>query len=309
MLLFAFLAHASESSPPVCVEFAPGATTVTVPGIPSKESSGLAAGRSDPDVYYTLDDGGNDAALYMFRLDGVFLGTQLIEDAVNTDWEDISPGPCPAAVDADDCLYIGDIGDNDESRDHATIWVVPESVEANAVAIGCDVAYPDGEAHDAEAMFVTPDGAVRILTKTTNGTTHVFGASGLSCFGDVQVLDEIAELNLESAATGAAMNRDGTSLVIRSDERGWMWTGCTLNLGAEPTPIDLPGEPFGESVTFSSDGLLVTSSEEADFKVRVWPCDTQDTFDCPSCGCGGGADAALVAPLVGVAAWLRRRKR
>lgn len=308
-MLALLLAPALAQEAPTCLDFGTAATTIAVSGMPSRESSGLTNGRADPDVYYTLDDGGNDPVLYLFRLDGLYLKTQTLHAATNTDWEDLAAGPCPAAVDAEDCLYVADIGDNDEQRAFVTVWVVPETTENEITAIACDLVYPEGKAHDAESLAVGPDGSVRVFTKEGNGATNVYHLSGLACFGDPQEMTEEAELALDAPATGAAMSADGTALVVRANDRAWLWTGCDVDLTEDPVELDLPGEPFGEAITFSADGLLVTTAEEAEFKVHVWPCDTQEALDCEPCGCGGGEGSVLVPGVLLLGAWRRRRGR
>jgi len=304
----------AADEPLVCIEYSTAASSVAVPALSAPESSGLAAGRVDEGVYYTLEDAGNDAVIYPFRLDGLALRPQVLEGATNTDWEDIAAGPCPSAVldnqpDAEGCLYVADIGDNDETRDHVTLWVVPETTDDTVTALGCDLVYADGKAHDAEALAVSPDGVVRIFTKSSNSPTEVYKANSLSCFGEPQTIDKEAEIELDEPVTGAAMRADGQALVLRAKEHAWLWAGCSLRLQDTPTDVDLPGEPFGEAVTFTPDGLLATTQEEATFTVRIWPCDTQQDLSCPSCGCGTGAPLGWTAALGGLLAAALRRQR
>lgn len=286
LALLSGAARADDDIPTACLHYADGPTTVSVPAIPSVESSGLAASHTDDGVYFTHDDSGHDAALYLFRLDGIFLKTQVIRGATNTDWEDIASAPCPDVVDAADCLYIADIGDNGEDRDHVTVWVVPDTTEGEVDAIACDLVYPDGAAHDAEAITVSPDGTVRIIRKESTPPTHVYKVNQLACDGGTQTLQEEAELDIDGPVTGGAMNADGTALILRSHDTAWIWSGCSPSFDDDPEITPLPGEPFGEAVAVSNEGELVTTQEQAEFLVHVWPCDTAQEMKCTGCGCG-----------------------
>jgi hypothetical protein len=74
-------------------------------------------------------------------------------------------GPCDATA---DCLFFGDIGDNEHRRKNYELVVVreratfPPSVPAD---YRVTMRYPDGQPHNAEAMAVHPDGSVYIATK------------------------------------------------------------------------------------------------------------------------------------------------
>ena len=145
------------------------------------QSSGLAAARTQADIYYTHNDAGGEPAIYLFTAQGEWLGAQTITGATNTDWEDVSPGPCPAGVDAESCLWIADIGDNEEVRPYVSVWVVAESVQASAPAIECRLVYPDGEPEDAEALWVDPDGVIRArFDRTLDWGSAVFLQYALS---------------------------------------------------------------------------------------------------------------------------------
>lgn len=271
------------------------------------ESSGLAAARATSDVFYTLQDAGGDPILYLFSSDGSGLGEQAVQGAENIDWEDLAPGPCPASVGGADCLYIGDIGDNDGNRDEIVVYVVPESTGPIVEAAACRLSYPDGEAHDAEALLISPDGTLRIVTKSGEGDPKVYRLDAPACDGGLETLEEEAELSLsgedeaDREVTGGAMSADGGTLVLRSYSQAWVWRGCQINW-SKPEVFSLASEPNGEAITFVGD-TLYTSSEGTPFRVWALPCATPDQQRC--CGCGGDSAGLLLVPLLVL---VRRRR-
>lgn len=297
--MWIFLAAARAAD--VCTAWGDQAT-VDVPDIPVEQSSGVAAARDGSGRHYTHDDGGGDAALYLFDLDGEYLGTQFVDGAENVDWEDLASGPCPATVDADHCLWIADIGDNDETRDDVVLYVVPESDGPDVTAVRCPLTYPEGKRWDAEALLVAPDGVVRIVTKE-DGEAHVFRVDEPACDGEAQTLAEEAEIVIEGKVTGGAVSDDGSMFVLRSLTQAWMWQTCSIDWGDTPTAITLTGQEQGEAIAFDEDGALLTTTE-GDFRAWRLPCATTEALDCPKCGCKGSSSAfLLILPL----AWRRRR--
>lgn len=289
----------------VCTSWGETPGSTPVEGAPAEESSGVAASSTDAGIFYTHDDAGGAAALYVFNVDGSYLDDQAIGGATNVDWEDVSPGPCPEAVDAERCLWIGDIGNNEETRDTVSVYVVPESLLAAETAVECVLSYPEGKRRDAEALFVSPDGTLRIVSKENSGG-HVYHLAEPACDGSTEVLVEEAELSLDAPVTGAAMSADGTMVILRSNAQAWMWSGCELDWSAAPTAIDLGSQAQGEGIAFATDGSLVATSEGEPFRVWTYPCaGTEAALDCPDCGCGGGDAAFLLLPL----ALLRRRQQ
>ena len=89
-----------------------------------KEVSGLALSRSYPKVFWGHNDAGDGARFIAFHLNGKRLGRFKLKGALNRDYEDMSFGPCLKSE--GDCLYIGDIGNNDLTRTYVTIYEVPE---------------------------------------------------------------------------------------------------------------------------------------------------------------------------------------
>src|ERR671914_2212087 len=76
------------------------------------ESSGLAASRLNPNVYWTHNDSGDGPFVYAFDSTGESRGVFRVAGAQARDWEDAGVGPGPER--GKSYLYLGDIGDNEE---------------------------------------------------------------------------------------------------------------------------------------------------------------------------------------------------
>lgn len=290
---------------------------ITVDATPVDESSGLAASRTRPGVFFTHDDAGGDAVLYAVDLQGGALGTHLVRGAALVDWEDLSPGPCPK--DGAPCLYVGDIGDNDGVRPYVTIYVVPEPAEGEDAKVveAWDATYPDGP-RDAETLLVHPcTGDVHVVSKTSDGTGTVYRLPA-DRRGEL-VLQRVADLVLddERAITGGQWDADGDRLVIRTRERLWEWRTDPADPDGHwdepPVEVAAVDEVQGEGVAFATDGSLVTSDEGHPLSLHRMRCEDPSPGEARcafvpvgGCGCDGGGAAGAV-PLAALALLRRRR--
>lgn len=129
-----------------------------------KEASGLALSKQFPNRFYHHNDSGSGGYFYVTDLSGAH--TKEIAFTYNKvkDVEDISVGPCGSGQ----CIFIGDIGDNDFKRPSIDIWIIPETERLKGIeqsARKITVTYPDGP-HNAESLAVHPlTGDLYILTK------------------------------------------------------------------------------------------------------------------------------------------------
>jgi len=128
------------------------------------ESSGMAVSRRIPDRSYRINDSGDSGRFFVLNLAGTLSKTVYVPGFNPLDTEDMAVGPCGDSI---DCIFIGDIGDNERRRQTVELVVVEERADFGALAQPLHrvlMRYPDGP-HDAEALGVHPDGSIYITTK------------------------------------------------------------------------------------------------------------------------------------------------
>ena len=141
------------------------------------ENSAATMSHSQPGVFFTINDSGNDALLFALDTAGMDRGVWRVRGATNVDWEAASVGPCrpgvapsPIGGVPSECVYIGDVGDNSAGRTSRVIYRVPEPRAEQPGYVGdlraeaLRYRYPDGP-HDVEAMYVPPNGNTYLITK------------------------------------------------------------------------------------------------------------------------------------------------
>ncbi len=143
-----------------------------------REMSGLAHCRTTPNQLWAINDRGNKAIIHALSLKAELLNSYpLSKDSSNKDWEDLACGRC--ANSAGECLYIGDIGNNQESRKKIKLYMVPLPLQFEETATGKTVIrekfslkYPNGK-YNAEALLVHPEEPiVLIATKEKRNPKH-----------------------------------------------------------------------------------------------------------------------------------------
>ncbi|GAA3096823.1 hypothetical protein GCM10020254_47650 [Streptomyces goshikiensis] len=187
---------------------APSGFTITDPRI--KESSGLAASRIHPGVYWTHND--SDDGPYVYAVDSATGKTvarvTLTGIGKPRDVEAISLGP-------DGALYVGDIGDNrDGTWDHVWIYRFQEPKQLGDTTVKAEqftVRYEDGP-RNAEALMVHPvTGRVYIGSKSEDKGGLYEGPEKLSASG-TNVFRRVAGLPW---VTDGAFSPDGKRLTVR----------------------------------------------------------------------------------------------
>jgi hypothetical protein len=131
------------------------------------EASGIARSQRDPDILWSINDGGSKPRVYAFDGTGAHRGRIKLDDARNRDWEDLAS----FTLDGEPWLLVADIGDNDARRKKVSFYVIaePDLTADNKIrtepAWEVEFRYPDGP-RDAEAVIVdTANERVLVLTK------------------------------------------------------------------------------------------------------------------------------------------------
>jgi hypothetical protein len=232
------------------------------------EGSGLAASRRTPGRFWSHNDSGKPV---LFALDGhgQVVGRLSISGATVEDWEAVAVGPCPSGS----CIYVADIGDNDAERKRVTIYRIPEPSEATGLAKVADTfhaTYPDG-AHDAEALLITPEGRLLIVTKGDTGPVSLYRFPNELRTGTTLRLERVGAARDpgppadKDRITDGAVSPDGQWIVLRSRQALTFYRAADLLGGhwreAGRVALGSVGEPQGEGVTFGSNDSVYLMSE------------------------------------------------
>ncbi len=246
------------------------------------ESSGLAASRCQPGVFWTHNDSGDDAFIYGISKTGTSMGTWKIPGAQNVDWEDIASymdntGKC--------FIYVGEIGDNRLRMREHVIYRVPEPVVSPEDATSTKktalttekpellrFTYVDGP-HNAETLMVNPqNGEIYVVTKRQSGSAGVYRLRPE--FSDERIFqaEKIADISVPSIPngllTGGNISPDGQRMILCDYVSGYEFklpAGSAQfdDIWKQPAEIvDLGNRPVGEAVCYSADGKSIYDTSE-----------------------------------------------
>lgn len=258
-----------------CPSFKPGAWQGDLTAPTLTEASGLAPSRRSPGVVWTHNDSG-EPVLLTSTLKGEPLGVYTLQGAALRDWEDMALGPGPKP--AQDYLYVGDIGDNNEAYASVTVYRVPEPpVDVAATGVkaslggveSLEFTYPGGAAHNAETLIVDPVlGDLYIVGKAADGHSLVFRAGAPLQSG---ALTEVTALDFGPGGltTGGSVSAAGDWVVVRTYFAARMWhraPGVPLwqAFAGSFCAVPLAMEMQGEAIAFAGTGIdYFTTSEGA----------------------------------------------
>jgi len=254
----------NSAQPPAGERVARRLGTVDVKSL--DEISGLAASRRNRAVVWVHDDGGIEEVHAVDATSGKLLASIALGQELD-DCEDMALG---AGLDgAADYLYLADVGDNDEERDHVQVVRLAEPTLTPGKRIDgpaqnvqrLRLTYPDGK-HDAEALLVVPESGDALIVTKEKGRAGVYRAAAAQWGTDAAVeLEHVLTLGIEQVS-GGDISRDGEWIVLRREEVGWLWRrhdGQTVAeaLRGPAARIVVRGQlqdDNGEAIAFHADG-------------------------------------------------------
>jgi hypothetical protein len=240
----------------------PGSPAVRVGFIrhaPVRESSGIAASRKHPGVYWTHNDKGNAPMLYAISREGTLLAEYHVA-ATHDDWEDV-------AADEHGNLYVGNIGNNDAARDWLEVHRIPEPDPSAGEPGGSyslkvertwRLRFP-GEPFDCESLFVRGAHGY-VISKVFDGAPATVYRFPLDADGDAR-LEPVATLPTRGPVTAADLSPDGASLaVLTYGELLVFSVGGDVDRAGDVEP-KRAATPSGklEGVCITADGIVATA--------------------------------------------------
>ena len=232
------------------------------------ESSGLAPVRGRPGAYWTHNDSGDTARLFMIDLTGRLLEERPIPNATNADWEDV-------ATDGD-TIWIDDAGNNGNARRDLCLYAVPAR---GGSAVRYPIVYPDQTAFpperdrrfDCEAIFPRK-GRMYLITKWRVGK-YLPGSGAALYRMDTRradrpnVLTRLDErTDLGGWVTSASLSPDGKELAVLVglvSPAIWIFdaTRGEKLLSYPKARLAIPGTGQAESLVWESPRSLVFGNE------------------------------------------------
>jgi hypothetical protein len=235
------------------------------------EASGLAVSIRTPGVLWSLNDSDGPVVTAMDSA-GETVGRVRVSGADVNNWEDVSVAPCRDGS----CLYVADSGNGGGTqRNEVVVYRVPEPRPNDKETPPAEVfnaAYPEGEDHEAEAVFVI-DQQLYLVTK--GHPSLLFRFPREMPHGSLALLEQIGQVPTERFLKGTIPRRtritdgetspDGRWVALRTNEALLVYRSRDLAAGntnslwhADLRALD---ETQGEGVAISNDGDVYLAAE------------------------------------------------
>lgn len=243
----------------------------TVKIIPAEvsETSGLFVSKNN--LLFVHNDSGDTSRFFAIDAKGNLLSTLYFQGDPSTkhsgvtDCEDMAGGPGP--VKEKSYIYLGDIGDNGNSRPYVRVYrfLVPDKLSGNMQikSEAVYLKYPNG-AQDAETLMIDPILKELIIITKRQDTVGIYSAALFFKNGDTVTMKKQGGLFLPGKGlfkyvVSGDISCDGRQIIVKTYTGVYYW----LRKGKEPiaqtlkrAPTKLPYsmEPQGEAIGFTPDG-------------------------------------------------------
>lgn len=176
----------------------------------ANESSGIA--RTNKNSFWTHNDSGGKPELYEIDSTGKLLSTRVIPNAKNSDWEDLTR-------DEQGTVYIGDFGNNGNTRRSLSVYKVPEgNAETEEIAFNYadQKDFPPSEDNlnfDCEAFFYHKDN-LYLFSKNRSPTNHMVKIYRLPAQKGNYSIAPIDSIAIGTQVTSADISPDGKTFAL-----------------------------------------------------------------------------------------------
>ncbi|MBP6386984.1 MAG: hypothetical protein KA313_10895 [Pseudarcicella sp.] len=223
------------------------------------ESSGLAY---DNNNLWTLNDSGGKNVIYKIDKKGTLQDSIVIQNAINQDWEEL-------AIDKNQNVFVGDFGNNNNTRRNLTIYKTSLLGKSNVEKInfhyGDQSSFPPVESqknYDCEAMFAFNDSLY--LFSKNRGDKNVKLYALPQQAGDF-VLFPTASTFIKTQVTAAAINPSNTEFALLTYGKIYFFAikNKQINFNS-PTFCLKTKRKQTEAITYLSDNEILFGNEQGD---------------------------------------------
>ena len=231
------------------------------------EGSGLVRSTKDS-TFWTLNDGGGKAEIYEISKEGKLLKTLPIPNTKNQDWEDITR-------DEKGHIFIGDFGNNENTRKDLVIYKFPENKPDKLEKI--QFHYADQKAFppknkdlnfDCEAFFSLGD-SLYLLSKN-RGDKSVKLYAMPSRAGDYALVPQ-EKIFLKTMVTGAAISPNKKIFALLTYGKVFLFYIDNQGVSFKKPMLCIKfARKQTEGITFLTDETMMISNEQGEmFMVKI----------------------------------------
>ncbi|KAK7110951.1 uncharacterized protein [Littorina saxatilis] len=245
------------------------------------ETSGLAASRVHPGIFYGHNDhGGMNRVFAMDPATGEVKATLNIAGVQNYDWEDVCVGTCGQG-ESGSCLYIGELGDHHGDGSLRLIYKVrePAVLQDTTLPLVDTLRFTWNE-QDAESLMIDPSGDLYIISKLHGGDSLFakLPRSGWGASTPVPIPShDTVRLDLNTYSNdpqGADLSPNGRMLLVK-EEHGLVFYAFSDNMnyvselaGMRPTSVGTyVRRKSGEAVAWNVNGTGFYTLPEGEHQV------------------------------------------
>jgi hypothetical protein len=258
---------------PKIIQYGPARELCQLANKAIHESSGLACSRQMPGLFWTHNDAGNTARLYLFNSKGEDLGVCEVHGARAHDWEDMAS----FTIGRKSYLLIGDVGNNHLKADVQVLYLVEEPpinpqrglvVRRVPVLYAIHYRYEDGR-HNCESMAVDAVGkTILLVSKDADKECHVYTLPWPKTKPQGPVVAKIIATLKIPTTTAMDISPDGHRAVVltygnaheykRGPDEDW-----AAAFSRPPRVLSMPRRAQGETICYGLDGktLYLTSEK------------------------------------------------
>jgi len=226
------------------------------------EVSGLAASINNPGLFWTHNDSGNGADVFLLDQKAEVKRIYTLQGIDNRDWEDICVGPGPDST--KNYVYVGEIGDNDGSHLLKYIYRFEEPLETpgedNVMIIDFDtIAFklPGDERKDTEALLIDPRSKDLYVITKNEEPVSVYQIKYPYSTKDTITSDFVGSIPV-TKIVAADLTADGGELLMKNYSHIFYWKNAENKsvpelLKERPQEVPYETEPQGEAIAWARD--------------------------------------------------------